>query len=295
MFRALDRLCVVLAMIIALAMPATAADDAAFKTAWEAAQKVARLGPADIPFGDQAVLKLPTGMAYIPVAEATTLTRLMGNNVGPGFAGFVVPTTTGNWIVFFDQAKDGYVSDADVKNWNTDDLLQSLKDATAAQNNERIKAGIPALDVVGWVEVPHYDAGNHRLIWSVKAVRRGAPAGSDATINYNTYALGRDGYYEINLVTGSSTVEQEKPYVQQLLASFQYNSGKRYEDFNAGTDHVAEYGIAALIAGVAAKKLGLLALAGVFFAKFFKIILVGLAVAGGGLMRFFRRGKSPTA
>ena len=43
----------------------------------------------------------------------------------------------------------------------------------------------------------------------------------------------------------------------ELLADLDYNSGKRYEDFNASTDHIAEYGLAALIGGIAAKKLGL--------------------------------------
>jgi uncharacterized membrane-anchored protein len=74
-----------------------------------------------------------------------------------------------------------------------------------------------------------------------------------------------------------------------------YNPGKRYEDFVASTDHVAEYGIAALVAGVAAKKLGLLAVIGVFFAKFAKIILIGAAALGGAVVKLFRRSAPPAA
>ena len=40
------------------------------------------------------------------------------------------------------------------------------------------------------------------------------------------------------------------------VAALNFNEGKRYADFNASTDKVAEYGLAALVAGVAAKKLG---------------------------------------
>jgi uncharacterized membrane-anchored protein len=45
---------------------------------------------------------------------------------------------------------------------------------------------------------------------------------------------------------------------------------------------------------VAAKKLGLLALAGVFILKFAKLILVGLALLGAVVMTLFRR-RQPTS
>jgi len=45
----------------------------------------------------------------------------------------------------------------------------------------------------------------------------------------------------------------------------------------------------ALVGGVAAKKLGLFAIAAAFVLKFAKVILIGLAVAGAGVMNFFRR------
>jgi uncharacterized membrane-anchored protein len=68
------------------------------------------------------------------------------------------------------------------------------------------------------------------------------------------------------------TIEAEKPIAQQLLAALEYNDGKRYAQFNSATDHVAEFGLAALIGGVAAKKLGLFALIAAFLVKFAKII-----------------------
>ena len=51
------------------------------------------------------------------------------------------------------------------------------------------------------------------------------------------------------------------------MAAVKFNDGKRYTDFDSSTDKVAAYGLAALVAGVAAKKLGLLAIAGAFFAQ----------------------------
>ena len=54
---------------------------------------------------------------------------------------------------------------------------------------------------------------------------------------------------------------------------------------------MAEYGLAALVGGVAAKKLGLLASMGIFVAKFWKIGLLTLAGAGAGASRLLKRKK----
>jgi len=266
------------------------ADEAATKAAWAAAIKAATSGPADIPLGDQATLHLPDGMAFVPKAEAVGLMKAWGNGEDPRSYGMVVPKDEDQyWVLTIDHTADGYIKDDDAKNWNADELLQSLKDGTEEQNKERVAMGYPALDVVGWVEPPAYDAATHRLVWSMKAVDRGAKPDDVASVNYNTYALGRDGYFELDLLSTDKSIEAEKPYARKLLAALDYKAGKRYEDFNSTTDTIAEYGLAALIGGVVAKKLGLLALAGVFLAKFAKVILVGLAVAGGGVAKFFRR------
>jgi uncharacterized membrane-anchored protein len=83
-------------------------------------------------------------------------------------------------------------------------------------------------------------------------------------------------------------LDAHKPAAQTMLAALDFDDGKRYADFNASTDKVAEYGLAALVVGVAAKKLGLLATLGLFLAKFWKI---GLALLGGGISKLFKRGE----
>jgi uncharacterized membrane-anchored protein len=93
-------------------------------------------------------------------------------------------------------------------------------------------------------------------------------------------------------VTGLAELPRHKGAAQTLLAALDYKEGKRYADFDAKTDHVAEYGLAALVVGVAAKKLGFIALALAFFAKFAKVILIGLAVFGAGFLKFFKRKKA---
>jgi uncharacterized membrane-anchored protein len=121
---------------------------------------------------------------------------------------------------------------------------------------------------------------------------KGPSADEDPGVNYNTYLLGREGYFSMNLVTGLKELPQHKPEGQAMLAALAFNDGKRYGDFDEKTDHVAEYGLAALVLGVGAKKLGLLAMAGVFFAKFAKLFILGAVGLGAVAMKLLGRKKS---
>jgi uncharacterized membrane-anchored protein len=196
------------------------------------------------------------------------------------------------WMATLDYEAAGYIMDDDAKHWKADELLDELKQGTEAGNERRAKLGIPALEVTRWIEPPAYDATAQRLVWSIELHDKGAAAGADPTVNYNTYVLGREGYISLDLITSGSHIEAEKPIAKTLLAAVAFNEGKRYADFNSSTDKVAEYGLAALIGGIAAKKLGLLAMAGVFFAKFFKLIAVAVVAGGAAVRRFFTGKKA---
>jgi uncharacterized membrane-anchored protein len=260
------------------------------KAVWDAVSVALVNGPTDVALGDQAKLHLDATHQYVPRKEAAALMRMWGNSTGDGFYGLVFDKSPDvQWTIAIDHVAEGFVKDDDAKTWNADELLQSLKDGTAAQNEERAKIGIPPLEIVGWVQKPNYDASKHQLAWSIKGINPTAPANEPSTINFNTYALGRDGYFQINLMTTDKTIDKDKAAALKVVSAVDYNQGKRYADFNAATDHIAEYGLAALVAGVAAKKLGLLAIVGLFIAKFAKIIIAAIAVGGGGLFKLFRR------
>lgn len=260
--------------------------------AFKAAEAAMTRGPADIQFADQAMLKIPQGQTFIPPAQAGRLLEVLGNRAGDGLLGMVMPLGKAEWFVVARNVKAGYVKDDDAKDWNADDLLKSLKDGTEESNADRRKRGIPEIDVIGWVQPPTYDAAAHRLVWSLSSKPKAAKDTSDAGINYNTYALGREGYISMNLVTSLASIERDKPVAHGLLGALNFNEGKRYSDFNASTDKVAEYGLAALVAGVAAKKLGLLAMIGVFLVKFWKIALLAVAGLGALLPRLLARKKN---
>ena len=292
-----------LAALIALgaAPAAQAADGAASaptspsKQAFIDAQRAARPGPTDVELADQAVLHLPAKHSFIPQPQAGALLNAMGN---PGkdarLQGLIVPADGEGWFMTVRYESSGYVKDDDARDWKVDELLKSFQEGTEASNEERQKMGVPQIEVLGWAEKPAYDANTHRLAWAMSSREKGAPANADQGVNYNTYALGRVGYFSMNLVTDLKDLPAHKPAAQSLLAALDYKPGKRYADFDAKTDHVAEYGLAALVVGVAAKKLGLIALALGFFAKFAKIILLGLALLGGGALKLFKRKPTST-
>jgi uncharacterized membrane-anchored protein len=95
----------------------------------------------------------------------------------------------------------------------------------------------------------------------------------------------------LNLVTGLNELSSHKAEAQSLLAALEFNEGKRYADFDSSTDHVAEYGLAALVLGVGAKKLGLLAVVFAFVAKFAKVFILGGAGVAAVAAKFFKRNK----
>lgn len=252
----------------------------------------AKIGPVSIPLRDQAVLKVPAGFAFLPEARARTFMKNVGNDTDAGFMGLILPVKQEGWFSFLDYNASGYIRDDDAKTWDANKMIADIRKNTEENNKERVKQGIPALEVLGWVEKPHYDAKTHCVIWSISARDvNGKSAVAGDIINYRTLALGREGYIAVVMVTDLSQIGVQKSYAKELLDNLSFNSGKRYTDFDASTDHVAEYGLATLIGGVVAHKLGFFALAAAFGLKFMKVI--GLAIFAGlaGLRRFFGFGK----
>jgi uncharacterized membrane-anchored protein len=297
----------VLSLIAAMAMSFTFALPAEAQSAMDevrreearktfaAAMAVAKTGPVDVPLASQGTLKLPANYMFIPQPNATQVLNAMGN---PGsdkrLQGLVFPVDKDSWFMTVRFESAGYVKDDDAKDWNADDLLKSYREGTEAANKERKTMGVPELEILGWAEKPSYDTATHRLVWAMSSKERGAgadAAGVGSGVNYNTYALGREGYFSLNLVTDLADLQKHKTHATAMLSALNFDEGKRYADFNASTDRVAEYGLAALVAGAAAKKLGFFALAFAFLAKFAKVGILAAAAIGAGLFKFLGKKK----
>lgn len=244
--------------------------------------------------GGLATLNLGPQFRYLDPAQTDRVLQAWGNPPNDQTLGMILPAGQPalgeeTWAVILQYEEDGYVSDEGAEEIDYAKLLKEMKEGVASENKERTKEGYPAIELVGWAETPHYDKAAHKLYWA-KDLQFGS---EDHTLNYNIRVLGRRGVLVLNAVSTLEQLPEIRSGVQALLPAVEFNEGHRYADFIPGKDKVAEYGIAALVAGSIAAKTGLFKalLAGILAFK--KLILVGLVAVGAFFRRLF--GKKDSA
>lgn len=250
-----------------------------------------QMGPTEALLGDQATLSLPNGYRFLGPEETQRLLREMGNFPSGAELGLITSATPGEqWFMVIRYLDAGYVKDDDAANWNADELLASISEGTEEDNKRREAQGHPPLVIRGWEEPPRYDKAANKVVWAIAAQEQ-----EQVGVNYNTMALGRQGYLSMNMVGSLEELPKLKPHVDTLLASVAFVEGKRYSDFNSSTDKVAAVGLTALIAGAAVKS-GLLAKLWAFIVPLLlagKKLLVFLVLVAGGLIRKYFLKKRP--
>ena len=230
-----------------------------------------------------ATLNVPEGFRYLNGADATkVIVNLWGNPPGEQPLGLLMPDTSplsrDAWAVIITYSEDGYVKDNDAAKIDYNSLLSQMQKSIHEANSERTKKGYPTMELIGWAEPPRYDSATHKLYWA-KELKFGNAAGN--TLNYNIRMLGRRGVLVLNAVASMDQLSQIEQKTPEILSAIDFNQGHRYADFNpASGDKIATYGIAALVAGGVAAKLGFFKLlwVGILAAKKF-IIIGALAVA----------------
>lgn len=243
---------------------------------------------------DIATLNLPANFRYLPPADAEKLlVQGWGNPPGNETLGMIIPTETNplseaGWGVVISYTEDGHIKDEDADKINYTELLEEMKKESEEANKERVKQGYGAMHLVGWAEPPSYDKSARKLYW---AKEYSGDKQGEHSLNYNIRVLGRKGVLVLNAVAGMNQISQIKNEMPAILAVTEFTQGNRYADFDSKTDHTAEYGLAALVAGGVAAKMGLFAKLGVFLLAFKKFILIGLVAVGAFLKKLFT-GKS---
>ena len=170
-------------------------------TAFGEGAKAATKGRADVPLLSQASLHLPPNYMFIPQPQAARIMRALGNTASQSLVGLVFPSSgTQDWFAEIKFIASGYVKDDEAKDWKADALLTDLREGTEEANKDRIERGFAAIEVVGWAEPPAYDVKTHRLVWAATNREKNS-ADTTLGVNYNTYALGREGFFSLNLLT----------------------------------------------------------------------------------------------
>ena len=277
-----------LMVMLGLTATAGAQDDAA--SGDTAVQLSYQTGEILLP-NKVAKLALSDRYRYLDPKETEKLLVAWGNPPGSETLGAIVPGSTDpleadGWAVIVTYIDDGHVDDSDAQTIDYDELLASMKEGTAADNEERLKAGYEPVELVGWADRPRYDATTHRLYWG-KTLHFGTA--SAQTLNYDVRVLGREGVLSLNAVASMDQLAQVGSDMEQLIPVAQFNAGHRYEEFDASTDQVAAYGLGALVAGGVAAKLGLFGKLAAALLAFKKVLIPALIAAGAFAMRLFRR------
>jgi uncharacterized membrane-anchored protein len=110
-------------------------------------------------------------------------------------------------------------------------------------------------------------------------------------LNYNIRVLGRKGVLVLNAVAGMNQIDAIKGEMKIVVALTDFTAGNGYKDFDVSTDKVAEYGLAALVTGGVAAKLGFFGKIFAFLLLFKKLLLICLAAAGAGFYKLIGRNK----
>ena len=272
-----------------------AEDSQATEPAMTAEQFLASLhfqqGDITLP-GDIATLKLPASFRYLPPADAErVLVDAWGNPPGYESLGMIFPADRSpldenSWGVIITYDEDGYVKDDDALSIKYDEILADMKTQTADNNEARKKDGYPAMTLVGWAEPPRYDSGAHKFYWAKELSIEGSDTN---TLNYNIRVLGRKGVLVLNAIAGMNQVDEIRIQMPTVVAATEFTTGNRYADFDSKTDKVAEYGLAALLAGGAAAKFGLFGKLFALLLAFKKFIFIGVIALGALVSKFFKK------
>jgi uncharacterized membrane-anchored protein len=245
-------------------------------------------GKIDLPNGI-ATLDLPPSFRYLnPEDSGRVLVDAWGNPPGGTTLGMIFPAdasplSQSGWGIVITYDEDGHVGDEEADTIDYDEMLKDMQSSMEEANVERKKEGYEPVSLVGWAEAPSYDKANHKLYWAKELAFGDA---QQHTLNYNIRVLGRQGVLVLNAVAGMDQISTIKAEMPNVLSATNFKTGNNYADFNSSTDKVATYGIAALVAGGVAAKMGLFAKLFALLIAFKKVILFGLIALGVGIKKF---------
>jgi uncharacterized membrane-anchored protein len=276
-------------------------DPAAVTASIKAFDKTLHYRTGDVAVsGNLATLHLGTAYRYLDAADAKrVLTDAWGNPpesasdvLGMITAADESPAEAHGWGVVVTHIDEGHIDDADAKKIDYDDMLTQLQKSAEAHNAQRTKSGFEAIHLIGWAQTPSYDESTKKLIWAKEFATDGD---SEHSLNYDVRVLGREGVLSLNAVGSTSQLAQLEKVMVDVAKRAEFVSGQRYADYKPGTDRLAAYGVAGLIAGGVAMKAGLFKGILVALLALKKFVIIGIVALFAAIKKIFGGPKTAGA
>jgi uncharacterized membrane-anchored protein len=243
-------------------------------------------GPKTQSILNKSTIELSKDLVFLNVNE-TDKFLVYTNNQPLGKEELLMPNNE-IWQAYFSFDDVGYIKDDE--EIDAENLLKTAQKNDQAQNAYRKEQGWSSLITVGWEYPPRYNTVDKRLEWAYLVKDENT---DELIINYHTRILGRNGVIGVQLATFPEDLNDSVNELSLALDSFKYNSGERYSEYQKG-DRVAEFGLAALIAGGAAavaSKKGLWAVIGGLLVAAKKFAFAIVIALFAGIVSIFRRKK----
>lgn len=188
------------------------------------------------------------------------------------------------FITFFDV---GYVTEEDWEKVNPADFMKQMMEIQESANAEREQVGYSPFYIAGWRQEPTFDPMQHTAFW---ATDLSDPEGT--WVNAVALRLSRDGYHHIIWSGGTDSFVSAETTLGGLLASHQYDSGHRYDEYVDGDPH-SDTSIGQLAAAAMGVDIGAIGAAGVIGAAilFLKKGWVIVIPVVAGIVAWMRRRK----
>ena len=184
---------------------------------------------------DQATLRMAGSLVFLPKDKAERVLRVFDVRDQTNLVGIFFNTDALDWIGTVRFVKSGFVRADSMMGWSPDEILTGLRAAVEADNAQRAAP----LEARRWLEPPTYDAEQHRLVWSVLLVQKGAPSSAGGAATYHAVVFGRDGYFQVEVPTSADQVEQHRLDAAGIVQNLYFLAGRDFRD-HMPDDPVAE-------------------------------------------------------
>jgi uncharacterized membrane-anchored protein len=201
-----------------------------------------------LPVSGAIITNLP-GYVMVLAKDARRLQELSDGQLLQSIEGVAVDPDTSSSVVF-QWIPDGYVASDDWSQVDPNEFLAQIQKNDLAANVKRKQLGIPTVSATGWRQTPKLNSNTHTVSWVID----GQSSDGSHIINAVAMKLGRYGYEKIIWVDDPTKIGSRNDLLVAANA-FEFKQGARYDDYEAGTDKAAEYGVAGLVAGALGVKL----------------------------------------